>query len=117
MTRTGGIALLLLVGLWLWPIGPADAAKTVAVRTPGMKDTGVKPDITVPYLTTGYSTFMNGVVAPRIYASPTVDDPRYPGSTPVFNLPFWGGGIQGFGDRSNGAKLRHWSSPGGLGPR
>ncbi len=68
--------------------------------------TGTRPDIFVPYTTNGYSTL--GVaqgVAPKIYASPIVDDPKNPGAKPVYNLPFWGG-VQSFGDRSNGAAPR-----------
>ena len=70
-----------------------------------MKSTGTRVDITVPYTTSGNSTFMNGAVAPRIYSSPIVDDPSNPQARPVFNLPFYGG-KQSFGDRSNGAKPR-----------
>ena len=41
-------------------------------------------------------------VAPRIYASPTVDDPKNPQAKPVYNIIFYGS-VQSFGDRSNGA--------------
>ena len=74
-------------------------------RSEGMKSTGSRVDITVPYLTTGSSAFMQGAVAPRIYSSPIVDDPANPQARPVYNLPFYGG-RQAFGDRSNGAAPR-----------
>jgi hypothetical protein len=48
---------------------------------------------------------MPGAVAPRIYSSPIVDDPRNPQARPVYNLIFYGG-QQAFGDRSNGAAPR-----------
>jgi len=44
-------------------------------------------------------------VAPYIYASPIVDDPRYPQTKPVFNLIFYGAS-QAFGDQQNGATLK-----------
>jgi hypothetical protein len=59
----------------------------------------------VPYLTTGSTAIMSTYVAPRIYASPIVDSPRYPEAKPVFNLIFYGS-RQAFGDRSNGATPR-----------
>jgi hypothetical protein len=48
---------------------------------------------------------MGNGVAPRIYSSPTVDDPKNPQAKPVYNLPFYGA-VQGYGDASNGAKPR-----------
>jgi hypothetical protein len=66
----------------------------------------VRGDITVPYLTNGFTTL--GVyqgVAPRIYASPTVYDPKNPQIRPVFNLPFYGA-THSFGDLSDGAVSR-----------
>jgi hypothetical protein len=85
--------------------GSARAERLVTARTEGMKSTGSRVDITVPYLTTGNSTFMQGGVAPRIYSSPIVNDPANPQARPVYNLPFYGG-RQAFGDRSNGAVPR-----------
>jgi hypothetical protein len=70
-----------------------------------MRSTGTRVDITVPYLTTGNSTFMKGAVAPRIYSSPIVNDPANPQARPVFNLIFYGA-QQAFGDKSNGAVPR-----------
>jgi hypothetical protein len=68
---------------------------------------GVQPQITVPYVTNGFSTL--GVyqgVAPRIFNSPNVADANVTGSAkPVFNLIFYGSG-QGYGDASNGAAQR-----------
>src|SRR6516225_1635641 len=88
--------------------GPAPAERVTTMRSEGMKSTGSRVDMSVPYLTSGNSTFMRGgAVAPRIYSSPIVDDPANPQARPVYNLPFYGG-RQAFGDRSNGA-VPHWT--------
>jgi hypothetical protein len=102
MPRASWVAGLLAVGL-LVALARAD-------RVPGTKTTvipspGTRADITVPYLTTGRTTLMPGYVAPRVYASPIVDDLRNPGVKPVFNLVFYGSAMS-FGDRSNGATPR-----------
>ena len=71
--------------------------KTVIPRDPG-----VRGDITVPYTTNGYTTL--GVyqgVAPRIYATPIVEDLKQPQTRPVFNLIFYGA-TQSFGDGNEG---------------
>jgi hypothetical protein len=99
------------MGKWRWmagilvlvAAGTAYADRVPMTRTAGQKSTGARTDITVPYTTNGRSAF--GVyqgVAPKIYASPIVDDPKNPQSKPVYNLPFWGA-VQSFGDKSNGA--------------
>ena len=103
---------------WRWAAGPLvlgllalTAAAAQADRVPSHKtviprDPGVRGDITVPYLTNGNSAL--GVyqgVAPRIYASPVLDDPAAPQARPVFNLIFYGAS-QGFGDKSEGAVSR-----------
>ena len=84
-------------------VGTADAERTGITRTQGQKSTGSRIDITVPYTTNGNTAFgvYNGV-APRIYSSPIVDDPKNPQAKPVYNLPFWGA-YMSFGDKSNGA--------------
>lgn len=102
MKRWYGLLTLALVGALVVDAGTARAERTPSMRTSGMRSTGARRDITVPYLTTGYSAFMPYSVAPRIYASPIVDDPRYPQVKPVYNLQFYGA-QQAFGDRSNGA--------------
>ncbi len=85
---------------------PAQAGRIASQRTEVRWSTGVRQDITVPYLTSGHSTILSGnSVAPRIYASPTVDSAGNPQAKPVYNLIFYGS-QQGFGDRSNGAKPR-----------
>ena len=103
---------------WRWLVGPlalgllaltADAVR--ADRVPSQKtvvprDPGTRGDITVPYLTNGYTAL--GVyqgVAPRIYASPVVNDPNAPQARPVFNLIFYGA-TQAFGDKNEGAVSR-----------
>ena len=115
------------MGKWCWLIGTlvlglllvaaetARADRVPMTRTEGMKSSGSRIDLTVPYTTNGRSAF--GVyhgVSPRIFASPIVDDPSNPQSRPVYNLPFWGS-VQAFGDRSNGAVPRRPGPP--LSPR
>ena len=103
---------------WRWALGPLVLTlmllTTTAVRAdrvPSQKtviprDPGARGDITVPYLTNSYSTL--GVyqgVAPRIYSSPIVNDPRSPQARPVFNLIFYGA-TRDIGDASDGAVSR-----------
>jgi hypothetical protein len=104
------IALALIFTAAAW----ADRVPSSKVPSPPPA-TGIKPDIFVPYTTNGYSTLgVTQGVAPKIYASPVVDDPKNPQAKPVFNLVFWGG-VQSFGDRSNGAMPRPPGPP--LSPR
>jgi hypothetical protein len=88
----------------------ARAERVPMTRTSGQRDSGARPDKTVPYLTNGDSGFGAYKVAPRVYASPTVDDPANPQARPVYNLPFYGS-VQGFGDKSNGAVPRDGPIP------
>lgn len=79
--------LLALVAL-LALAGTADANRVPSRKADGQRDPGVRPDVTVPYLTTGTSTL--GVwqrVSPTIYANPTVSDTKNAGVLPVYNLP------------------------------
>ncbi len=99
------IAGLLAAGLLLAGSAVARAERVPITRTSGQKSNGARTDITVPYLTTGNSAFMGNSVAPKIYASPSVDDPAHPQVKPVYNLIFYGS-VQGFGDKSNGATPR-----------
>ena len=97
---------LLVLGLLLLTAGAAWADRVSSQKTVIPRNPGVRGDISAPYLTDGASNLMvNGYVAPRVYASPIVNDPRNPGVRPVFNLPFYGG-VQAFGDRSEGATPR-----------
>jgi hypothetical protein len=100
-----------LLGLALLA-GTALADRTPSTRVPSPPPaTGSRPDITVPYTTDGRSTLMDaGKVAPRVYSSPTVNDPKNPGIRPTFNLPFYGA-VQSFGDRSNGAVSKPGAIP------
>jgi hypothetical protein len=114
---------------WRWAAGlgvlglfllAADVAR--AERVPSSKayfppNTGARTDITVPYLTNGYSALgvANGV-APRVYSSPIVNDPTNPQARPVFNLPFYGA-VMSFGGSSNGATPRPPGPPLGPAPR
>jgi hypothetical protein len=98
---TGAVAL----GLLFLGNGLARAERTPTARTPGQRSSGARQDQSVPYLTSGNQAFMGNGTAPRIYSSPTVDDPKNPQAKPVYNLPFYGG-VQGYGDASNGAKPR-----------
>jgi hypothetical protein len=97
-------AVVVAAGLALGA-GAARADRTPSAKTVAPPSTGTRVDITVPYLTSGNSTLMSGGVAPRIYGSPTVENPKYPQVKPVFNLIFYGS-AQSFGDRSNGAEQR-----------
>lgn len=81
------------------------ADRTQTARERGQKSNGARSDITVPYLNNGGDTFKGRSVAPRIYSSPVVDEPKNPGTKPVFNLIFYGS-KQNFGDKSNGAGVR-----------
>jgi hypothetical protein len=105
MNRWRWLAGVLAVGAVLAVTSLASAARVPTTRSEGEKSPGSRVDITVPYLTTGYSAFMPGSVAPRIYSSPIVDDPANPQARPVYNLIFYGA-RQAFGDRSNGAVMR-----------
>jgi hypothetical protein len=77
------------------------ADRTPSTRIGNTRDPGTRGDITVPYLTTGYSAFGAYSVAPRIFAVQDTDDPRNPGARPAFNLPFYGARM-GYGDIING---------------
>jgi hypothetical protein len=106
MNRCTWLVGLFVAGLFLGNLGSAraDRAPTYLVATYRAK--GVRNDITVPYLTNGRSTILvYPQVAPRVYASPIVDDPRYPNVKPVYNLPYYGA-RQAFGSKSNGATDR-----------
>jgi hypothetical protein len=98
-TVLAGVLLLALAG-------PARADKIITQRATDYRSLGTRPEIFVPYTTNGRSAILwSNYVAPRIYASPTVDDPVHPQVKPVFNLIYYGS-TQGFGDRSNGATPR-----------
>jgi hypothetical protein len=102
---------------WRWAMGPlvlalmaCTAGAVRADRVPSEKtvmprDPGMRGDITVPYLTTGYSTLMTGqYVAPLIYSSPNLGT-NNPQARPVFNLPFYGG-TRWLGSGNDGAFSR-----------
>ena len=93
---------LVVIGLLAAIPTVAQAGRTPMTRTAGQKSSGARNDIRVPYLTNGASSFGAYSVAPKIYGSPRVDDPKNPQSRPVYNLIFYGS-TQGFGDKSNGA--------------
>ena len=95
----------LVAGMLFLGNGVARAERTPTQRTSGQHSAGARGDHAVPYLTTGTQAFMGNSVGPRIYASPTVDDPRNPQAKPVYNIIFYGS-VQSFGDASNGAQER-----------
>jgi hypothetical protein len=98
--RIGGLVAL---GLLAAVASPVRAERTPTIRTPVQKSIWPKSDITVPYTTNGRSAILTGTgVAPRVYDSPIVDDPKNPQAKPVYNLIFYGA-VQAFGDKSNGA--------------
>jgi hypothetical protein len=105
MNTRNGAAFLAALGLVCLAAGTAPAERTTMVRTEGLRVTGTRPDITVPYLTSGPTAFGAYSVRPRIYSSPMLDDPANPGVRPVYNLPFYGG-VQAFGSKANGAVQR-----------
>src|SRR5262245_20686244 len=80
--------LIALAALLL--LADAALARTPGRRTQLYDDPGARGDITVPYLTNGFSAFgvANGV-GPAIYKDPMLSQP--PQMRPVFNLPFYGG--------------------------
>src|SRR5438093_1409049 len=94
MKLIGGLLAVLLTA-------PAWADRTPSVRSQGQRDNGTRVDITVPYLTTGNTAFGAYKVAPRIFTSPSADDPANPGARPAYNLPFYGARM-GFGSGFNG---------------
>jgi hypothetical protein len=98
--KVGGLVALGLLAAFA---GPVRAERTPSMRTPTQKNSWPKSDITVPYTTNGRSAILTGSgVAPKVYSSPIVDDPRAPQAKPVYNLIFYGA-VQAFGDKSNGA--------------
>ena len=105
MSTPRWISAAFVVVILLVEAGATRAARTPSLRTASPRSSGARSDITVPYLTTGRTTFMATSVAPRIYSSPIVDDPGYPQMKPVYNLIYYGS-KQAFGGRSNGATDR-----------
>jgi hypothetical protein len=106
MVRWHAAAGLLVLGLFVLPANPARADRVPSSKVVVPPSTGTRVDITVPYLTDGYSNLIvNQHVQPRVYSSPVVNDPSNPQARPVYNLPFYGGS-QSFGDASNGAVSR-----------
>jgi hypothetical protein len=89
---------------------PALADRVPMRRAEGMRSHGTRPDISVPYLTTGRSAFGAYSVSPLIYAAPTVDNPYAPGARPVYNLPFYGARM-GFSGYANGAVPKTYLLP------
>jgi hypothetical protein len=105
MNRWGWLAGVLAIAVVAVMSGVASAERVPTMRNQGTRNPGSRGDITVPYLTTGYTTIMPGAVAPRIYSSPIVSDPANPQARSVYNLIFYGA-RQAVGDRSTGAVLR-----------
>jgi hypothetical protein len=105
MRKTTCLVTLLALAWLTTETNRARADRVPTVRASGFYTTWPKSDITVPYLTTGRSTFMSRTVEPQILIMPNVDNVRYPQIVPVFNLPFYGA-RQGFGDKLNGAEPR-----------
>mgnify|MGYP001316474764 CR=1 FL=1 len=95
----------LVLGLLLLAAGGAKADRVPSHKTAIPPSTGARTDVTVPFLSNGTSTLGAYRVAPRIYASPQVNDPGNPQVKPTFNLIFYGS-VQAFGDRNNGAVPR-----------
>ena len=100
--RRGAMAFAALA-LVVLSAAPVRAERTSGARVATVLNNGARGDITVPYTTNGRSAILTGTgVAPRVYDSPIVDDPKNPQAKPVYNLIFYGA-VQAFGDKSNGA--------------
>jgi hypothetical protein len=99
-----GLFGVLTMGIVLGAVSAAHADRVPSTRAEGTRDPGTRVDITVPFLTppTNFNAYN---VAPKIYATPQVDDPAHPAVRPTYNLPFYGG-VMGFGDGNNGALPR-----------
>jgi hypothetical protein len=96
----------LVLAVMMWTAGAVRADRVPSHKTVFQRVPGTRADITMPYLTNGYSTL--GVyqgVAPLIYSSPILVDPKNPQARPVFNLPFYGG-TRSLGDQNDGAVSR-----------
>jgi hypothetical protein len=109
MKRLFGLAAALTAVLAWTPTAQAQRVPSQKVEI--QPQFGARPDIRVPYLTNGFNNL--GVaqgVAPRIYSSPSVDDPTAPQIRRVYNLPFYGG-IMAFGAANNGAMDRPFPYP------
>jgi hypothetical protein len=102
MKRWLAMSGLLVAGLLVADVATARADRVPMTRSSGQSSTGARRDISVPYLTTGNTAFGAYSVAPRVYASPIMDDPAHPQAKPVYNLPFYGA-VQSFGSQSEGA--------------
>jgi hypothetical protein len=95
-------ALIALIAL----AGSAEAGRVPSQKAEGQRTPGARGDITVPYLTNGYSALgVSQGVSPLIYASPTVSDTRNAGVLPVFNLIYYGS-KQGVSGLNPGAEPR-----------
>ena len=106
MHRWSWAAGPLILGLMLLTTAAVRADRVPSQKTVVPRDPGDRGDITVPYLTnTNTALGVYQGVAPIIYATPVVDDPRKPGARPVYNLPFYGAS-QAFGDGSEGVVSR-----------
>ena len=101
MQRLSFFAGPLALGMCVLAAGAARAERVPSSKAVGPAMSTSRAPVFVPYTTNGNSTLGAYHVAPRIYSSPTVNDPANPGTRPVFNLPFYGA-RQGYGDRSNG---------------
>jgi hypothetical protein len=102
MHRWSTLAGAFTLGLFLLAAGPARADRVPSTKVVGLTLPTSNNPVFVPYTTNGYTTLGAYSVAPRIYSSPTVNDPANPNVRPVFNLPFYGSRMS-FGSRSNGA--------------
>ncbi len=106
MFRRLWVAGLLAPALLVLAVPAARADRVPSSKVVVQPNTGARVDITVPYTTNGYSALgVYGRVAPKIYASPIVEDKANPGAKPVYNLIFYGS-VQSFGSKSNGATPR-----------
>lgn len=85
------IAAALAVAGVLLLSGAAQAQRVPSRKAEGMRNPGVRGDITVPYLNNGYTTLgvYNGV-APLVYGGPGLGNQDDAQVRPVFNLIYYG---------------------------
>ena len=73
--------------------GTASADRTSTARTGGPRDSGSRPDITVPYLSNAGSMYVGNGVAPAVLGKPGVGGNPDLQVKPVFNLIYYGSSL------------------------
>ena len=85
------LRFLTALGIFLALTASSDAGRVPSSKADRTNNFGVKPDITVPYLTNGPSTLgVTQGVSAIIIASPGLGGEKGDTQRPVFNLIFYG---------------------------